>query len=224
MSSSIIPSPIITILRRIKYKLEDKRNANKSPREVFAEIYSQGKWGKTEKEFCSGLGSVTEEISQPYVKMIINFLNSGNQSNTVVDLGCGDMEIGKKIINHCTQYVGVDVVPGLIKKHNRTNWGKHVSFHCLDIIEDDLPDGDICLIRQVLEHLSNEEIKRILPKLKKYKNIFITEHYPHENSTIIPNIDITRGSRIRAHHNSGVYLNKPPFNALKKNLEMQVQK
>jgi len=32
-------------------------------------------------------------------------------------------------------------------------------FLCLDIISDELPDGDLCLLREVLQHLSNREMR-----------------------------------------------------------------
>jgi hypothetical protein len=85
------------------------------------------------------------------------------------------------------------------------------TFVCLDIIEQQLPDGDVCLVRQVLQHLSNAEIKAILDKLNKYKYVFVTEHYPLGNDCL-PNIDKPHGADIRLYDNSAVFLDKEPFN------------
>jgi len=81
----------------------------------------------------------------------------------------------------------------------------------LDIVEDELPNGDVCFVRQVLQHLSNRQIIVVLPKLKKYKWVFITEHYQTDNNVIKPNIDKVHGRDVRVYDNSGVYLSKPPF-------------
>jgi hypothetical protein len=75
-----------------------------------------------------------------------------------------------------------------------------------------LPDGDACFLRQVLQHLSNREICAILPKLNKYRWVYITEHYPTDNDGIKPNKDKVHVGDIRLLENSGVYLSKPPFN------------
>jgi hypothetical protein len=85
------------------------------------------------------------------------------------------------------------------------------SFAQLDILEDELPEGDVCFVRQVLQHLSNEQICRVLGKLKKYNRVYLTEHYPTDNGSIRPNIDKIHGADVRVYRNSGVYFSEPPF-------------
>jgi hypothetical protein len=68
------------------------------------------------------------------------------------------------------------------------------------------------LIRQVLQHLSNQEIKKILANVKKYKYLLITEQYPNPKKQVIPNLDIPHGPDVRLHFDSAVFLNEPPFN------------
>ena len=79
-------------------------------------------------------------------------------------------------------------------------------------MKDNLPAAGLCLIRQVLQHLSNQEIAQILQNTRKYKYIIITEHYPPPYLNIIPNRDKPHGKDIRLDNDSGVYLNKPPYN------------
>ena len=81
----------------------------------------------------------------------------------------------------------------------------------LDIVAEALPDGDVCFVRHVLQHLSNEQILAILPKLRKYRWVFITEHYPTDGAAIEPNRDKVHGGYVRTVENSGVYLSAPPF-------------
>jgi hypothetical protein len=81
----------------------------------------------------------------------------------------------------------------------------------LDIVRDPLPDADVCFVRQVMQHLSNAQISRVIGALEKYRWVFITEHYPSDNDAIIPNVDKPHGSDIRLHDNSGVFLTAPPF-------------
>ena len=79
------------------------------------------------------------------------------------------------------------------------------------MIEDPLPDGDVCFVRQVLQHLSNDQILKILPKLAAYKYVFVTEHIPTRTKSYTPNVDNPHGPDVRLYWNSGVFLEQPPF-------------
>lgn len=87
----------------------------------------------------------------------------------------------------------------------------NVDFQILDITKDELPNGDIVFIRQVLQHLSNEQISIVLPKiLSKYKYMVLTEHLP-SSEKFIHNIDKKAGPDIRLDFNSGLVLTSAPF-------------
>jgi hypothetical protein len=75
-----------------------------------------------------------------------------------------------------------------------------------------LPNVQLVTIRQVLQHLSNAQISGILAKLKNYNHILITEHLPLNESGIVYNVDKIQGDHIRLAYNSGVYIDKEPFN------------
>lgn len=185
----------------------------KTTRDIFTKIYKENWWGGKEDEFNSGRGSHNNLVLQPYVDTLIDYLKEYRQNlPKIVDLGCGDFNVGKNFINYCSEYVGVDVVPELIEKLKKDNYPSFIKFLCADIVDDDLPDGDLCLIRQVFQHMSNEQIIKVLPKLKKYKVIFITEHYPEDNPQIVANKNILAGPGTRVGKNSAVYLDQPPFN------------
>ncbi|OGX15781.1 MAG: hypothetical protein A2166_03095 [Omnitrophica WOR_2 bacterium RBG_13_41_10] len=182
-------------------------------KEIFTEIYDNKLWGNGLNKFYSGPGSAEELIVQPYVQKISDFLRAYiPKKPRIVDLGCGNFEVGKHFIDYCSEYIGVDIVPKLIEELNKTKATSAVNFLCLDIIDDELPNGDIAFLRQVLQHLSNEQILKILPKLRKYKIVFITEHYPTPNPGIVFNKNMVPGVRIRLEENSGAYLDKMPFN------------
>jgi SAM-dependent methyltransferase len=210
-----IPRYVWKLLSSIYLHIDANRNTNRTAKEVFTKIYL--------KDMSSGLGSSTKHITLPYVKMVTNFMQSFDKKPSVVDLGCGDFQVGKHFIDYCAEYIGVDVVSDLIEQHKTANYGDHVKFICSDITEDKLPEGDICLLRQVLQHLSNEQIAKILPKLDHYRVTFITEHYPTDNSKIVPNKDIIHGVHIRVYKNSAVYLDKPPFNLPSEYLQLVLE-
>lgn len=185
--------------------------------QIFTDIYKGRKWGTDNKsQFYSGSGS-DDEHSMQYVKVISDFIKYNN-IKTVVDLGCGDFRIGKRITQlNQINYTGVDVVEELTDYNNKNFKQDNIQFLYRNIVRDKIPDGELCLIRQVLQHLSNEDIKTILNKCKKYKYFVVTEHLP-VNADNEPNIDKQPDASIRYYSGSGVYLDKPPYNKKTKEL------
>lgn len=222
---SVFPNFLLKKVIALSIKLEKLQNRKQSTKKVFTQIYEKNKWGKSNDNiYYSGPGSSKEKIIAPYVKFITQFLSTYSNKPVIVDLGCGDFEIGKNFIPFASKYIGVDVVDALIERNKeKYSINDQVEFICLDIISDKLPGGEICLVRQVLQHLSNEQVLKVLKKLNQYKVTFITEHYPEDNESIIPNIDKSHGKFIRAYVNSGVYLNKPPFNLPEDQLELVLE-
>jgi hypothetical protein len=86
----------------------------------------------------------------------------------------------------------------------------NVDFRILDIIEDNLPDGDVAFVRQVLQHLSNADIAKVAPKLAKFKYLVLTEEIPAADGWQA-NADKMRDQHIRLRQGSGVVLTAPPF-------------
>jgi len=208
----LVPIFLLDRYRRFKRLAEQRRNLNKTTEEIFTEIYEQNKWGGSQGEFYSGAGTADEQIVSAYINMISEKAFIENYFGlSFVDLGCGDFHIGKKLIPLCSSYIGIDIVKPLIQNNQEKYGNKAINFMHLNIVEDELPNGDVCFVRQVFQHLSNQKIIAVLPKLKKYKWVFITEHYPTDNNSIKPNIDIICGVDVRVYQNSGVYLTEPPF-------------
>ena len=197
--------------RRLRRLAEHAVNRRRTPEQVFSRIYSQGLWGKSAGTFHSGSGS-TEAHAVEYVRTIAAYV-AEHSIRSVVDLGCGDFTIGRKIADIAADYTGVDVVPDLIQHHTQRYATHNVRFAHRDIVADPLPQGDLCLIRQVLQHLSNDQILRILPKLARYEHVLVTEHYPGAGARLVPNKDKPQGHDTRIEDDSAVFLEHPPFNA-----------
>jgi len=192
--------------------------------EAFTDIYVNNRWGGASGTFYSGLGSHETAVVWPYVAGIKSELERiGARSLTVVDLGCGDFSIGRQIAPHCQKYIGADVVKPLVA-HNQSMYGNsRVSFVHADIVADSLPEGDVCVIRQVFQHLSNAEIASVIPKLSRYRWSFITEHHPSDHRLLLPNSDKPHGGSIRASARSGVFLEQPPFNVPKERYRLLLE-
>jgi SAM-dependent methyltransferase len=194
------------ILRRWHDKHKDLSIA-----EVFSSVYREGRWERSsDGDLSSGPGSNDPVLVQPYVRALAKFITSLPSQPSVVDLGCGDFNVGRHLRPFCANYVACDVVPFLISRNKEKFADLKVDFRCIDIIEDELPGGDVVFLRQVLQHLNNAQINKIIPKLYQYKFLVLTEHLPTEPD-FPRNLDKQPGPEIRLRVGSGVVLTAPPF-------------
>ncbi|WP_438712271.1 class I SAM-dependent methyltransferase [Aquimarina muelleri] len=178
-------------------------------RDAMEQVYSMKLWGDNESDFYSGIGSHHPDIVNPYIDVLTSFLTSFTPPLVVCDLGCGDFNIGKKLVKHTEKYIAVDIVKDLINYNKKKFKEENLEFYCLDIAVDDLPSGDCVLLRQVLQHLSNSEVQNIVNKLTDFKYVILTEHLPEGD--FIPNKDIISGQGIRLKKQSGLDLLVKPF-------------
>jgi hypothetical protein len=209
---ALIPNGFKERYRLLRRVFEHAGNRHRSAEEVFTAIYARNQWGGRAGEFCSGSGSQSAAITDPYVAAIMELADrEGFRGTAFVDLGCGDFAVGRRLLPLCSSYVGVDVVRPLIEHNGELFGNATTKFMHLDIAEDELPPGDVCFVRQVLQHLSNAQIAAVLEKLARYRWVLITEHHPSDNAAIVPNRDKVHGGDVRVLDNSGVYVCAPPF-------------
>ncbi len=176
---------------------------------AMAQVYSEHLWGGESQDFYSGEGSHLPELVDPYVEAVISFLTSFETPITVCDLGCGDFNVGKQIVQYAKKYVAVDIVPELIQRNKELFEEENLEFQCLDIAKDDLPPADCAILKQVLQHISNKEVLEIVKKLTIYEYVILTEHIP--DSEFEPNLDIISGQGTRLKKQSGLNLMVSPF-------------
>lgn len=194
-------------------KKDNQPKRTKQPwptKEAMEQVYEENLWGENGDDFYSGEGSHLPALVDPYIDAVIAFLSSFDPPLTVCDLGCGDFNIGKELVKHSWKYIAVDIVPALIARNKTAFQADNLTFLTLDLAKDPLPTGDCALLRQVLQHLSNNEVQRILNKLSAYNYVILTEHLPE--GPLVPNKDIISGQGIRIKQQSGVDVTAPPFN------------
>ena len=197
-------------IRARKGRKLDAELGGLSPREAFTRIYRQALWGRGQDGLnSSGDGSHDPSTVTPYVRAVPGFIETLAKPITLVDLGCGNMAVGQQLIPLVDGYLGCDAVPDLVAEHRRRYARSEVQFACIDILEDELPSGDIATVRKVLQHLSNVQISAALPKLARYKHLIVTEHVPR--GPFRPNVDKPMGPGTRLVEASGVVLGTPPF-------------
>ncbi len=203
-----------SIIRKWANKVLPRKLRKLPAEEVFDKIYQEGTWGEDEHgNATSGSGSHAIEIVKPYVNEVSGLLKT-LEKPVVVDLGCGDFNVGSQLAALSERYIACDVSSQVLQTNRRKYAIPNVEFRKVNIITDELPAGDVCFIRQVLQHLSNDDIREVVRKINDnsaYRYLIVTEHVP-EKPDYVANLDHRKGAGIRMNQNSGVDIAKPPFN------------
>ncbi|MFX0095787.1 MAG: class I SAM-dependent methyltransferase [Candidatus Hodarchaeota archaeon] len=174
--------------------------------EIFTKVYQNNLWGKSKDpafQYYSGDGS-TIENSLEYINLINSFILKHN-IKMIVDCGCGDFKVASNF--RVENYIGVDICKELIEYNNEKFANTNVKFLHLDIVEDEIPGAELCLIRQVFQHLSNSDIQKVLSKLDSIKYVIISDEISRRGVKV--NEDIPTSCYLRK---KGLYLESPPFN------------
>ena len=213
----LLAKKVILFLKKMLINYDLRKYKKLSNKKIFINIYKFQKWNNNKIDFekyNSGPGSDNSNFALEYQKKISKFLQTLKTKPIIADVGCGDFEIGSKLVEFSSKYYAIDVFEDLINFNKKKFLNLKVDFLTLDITKDDLPYADVYILRTVLQHLSNKAISNFLLNMKnKCKFLIITEHLPDKRIIdFTPNKDITSGPYIRLYKNSGVDLTKKPFN------------
>jgi len=208
-----LPDNLVNALRSYRGRRRLKAFAGLPTKEIFAKIYEDGEWAggsrDAEGRFFSGSGSRNFAVDS-YVAAVEKFLRSLGHKPDIVDLGCGDFNVGSRIRPSCQRYVACDIVDALIAHDAAKYASMDVDFRTLDITSEELPEGEVVFIRQVLQHLSNSDIARVVPKLpSRFRYLVLTEHVPPD--PFPHNLDKVSGPDNRLAIHSGIVLTSLPF-------------
>ena len=186
-----------------------------SNKEIFNKVYKEQYWGTNSDSrqlFFSGQGSHDLLVVNTYVGAVARFLRGLSFKATVLDLGCGDFNIGSKIRRFCGTYIACDIVESLIEHNKKIFKSLDVDFRTLDATQEAIPKVQVIFIRQVFQHLSNDEIVKSLNHLRSACTyLVLTEEIPANHKKYKANKDIKTSYSTRWLINSYVNLTMPPF-------------
>jgi len=123
-------------------------------RRVFSAIHEGRVWG--DGESSSGPGS-TRERAADFLPALIALVQTLRIA-TLLDAPCGDFNWAAPLSDSVDRYIGVDVVPALIRANGRRWPSPRRRFLCRDFVRQRLPAADLVLCRDGLVHLSERDI------------------------------------------------------------------
>jgi hypothetical protein len=162
----------VSVARRLGRALRFGRFDHKR---VFEHIFDSRYWG--DRESISGTGSSMEQTEN--IRRQLPSLMERHDIKVLFDAPCGDLHWMRHLLKETdVQYIGGDVVPGVVEAAKARYEGRSASFRVFDIIEDNFPKADMWLCRDVLFHFSYKNINEALRNFARsnVKYILVTTH------------------------------------------------
>jgi SAM-dependent methyltransferase len=178
--------------------------------QLYGWVYENNQWGRS-PDGARYYSDSPAELTRPYREAVAAFIQERGVRR-VVDLGCGDFVASSGIEMGDAQYTGVDIYDRLIAENRRRFGDARHEFRVADLIEDDLPDGDLALVAMVLYLMSHADALAVLRKLRKYRYVIIADGQPRVPPAERVNVDKpTDKFTPRDWHGTGFWLELPPF-------------
>lgn len=146
-------------------------------KEIFTEIYDKNVWGG------SGGGSSPENTVE-YRKLLQKFLKD-KKIKSVLDYGCGDWSFSRHIDWTGIHYLGYDCVESVVKNNHIQHRSETIKFTSLPVPEYH-GFSELLIVKDVLQHWSNEDIINFLEDHKYFKYILITNTLGTSENDITP--------------------------------------
>jgi len=148
---------------------------------IFEHIYNTGSWGEG-----SGPGSLRSALTA--YKSFVQRMIALYRPQSVLDLGCGyfapyaDMD--------WPDYTGLDVASAPIEANKRDYAGPSRRFEQRDWMEGELPNADLVLVKDVLQHWPDDLVRRGLQRLSACNRVIITNSVILGQSAVNTDIEL----------------------------------
>jgi hypothetical protein len=167
-------------------QIEAKRPPDEKRRQLvnaFTALWRDNGWGSSETRSGAGSTLAATETLRAHLSQLCRFLGI----RQIVDAGCGDLNWMNRISETFDLYLGLDVVPGIIEEMEALYGRRRGHFFAQrDLTQDDLPRADAILCRDVMTHLSNDQVKDALARIKASgaRYLFATSYGTEQNRDI----------------------------------------
>jgi hypothetical protein len=170
-------------------------------RAKFAAIYYQGLWGKHESR--SGAGSVRDSLSVMIAGVALAQVVRDHGIRSISDIPCGDFNWMPDVLASLGEvsYAGFDIVKTIVLRNKERR--PDCEFRVLDITNDVPPAADLIFCKDLMNHLSDDDVRRAIINMRRSGSRFLLA----SNNCVDENIPLSHsrgGSRL-------IDITAPPF-------------
>lgn len=115
-----------------------------------------------------------------------------NNIRSIVDIGCGDWQFSRFINFDEVSYRGFDVVDSVVQRNRALYQSETVTFHKMPVDLAEVPQADLLVMKDVLQHLPDAEIMRYKAGLfDRYPRCLLSNSYRKHETPL--NVDVGYG-------------------------------
>jgi SAM-dependent methyltransferase len=140
----------------------DLRLRLKPRHKIFSYAYETRSWRSDE----SGSGRGSELAATTEIRKRLPEILCRLDVKRMLDAPCGDWNWMRWVDLPVEQYIGIDIVPTVIKRNRSLYANERIRFDCGDLTKSPLPQVDFILCRDCLVHLSFADIAAVLRNFK----------------------------------------------------------
>lgn len=154
---------------------------------AFQTIFNDKSWGTNLDNRPSSGPASWIRMAQPFSDWLFGEFLVQNNIQRIVDIGCGDWQYMREMDLSEYSYIGVDCVKDIVTYNNRKFGKQNVEFiHNDGSNADNLPTGDVYVVKDVMQHWTNIYVVNFLKKViaqKKCRFIVVVNDYQQETET-----------------------------------------
>ena len=147
---------------------------------IFTSIYATNVWDSEESR--SGDGSTlaaTAATRLGLMKILREY-----EVTRFLDAPCGDWNWMREVDLGGVEYIGVDIVPDIVEANRGRYETSNVTFRHADIARDPLPESDLILCRDALQHMAPETVLATLANFKKSARYVLLTSYHQQTQNV----------------------------------------
>ena len=142
---------------------------------TFEFIYERAVWG-------GGSGGGSSLKNNALYIAYVQELMERHSVRSIIDVGCGDWSFSRYIDFGERDYVGLDIVPSVVLANSEKYGTKYVRFEHKDVCNGGpLPGCDLVICKDVLQHLRNQEVQKIIENCSRARLMLVTNDYDSAN-------------------------------------------
>ena len=147
--------------KNLRKKIKEFEFRFRSTKSIMTKKYQNNHHLESRSGFGSTLSS-TETIRSKIPELLKEF-----NIRSILDIPCGDFNWFKEINIDSISYIGADIVSEAIERNLQMHSSSNLEFACLDMLEDNLPNVDLVLCRDLFVHFPYKDISRSIQNIKK---------------------------------------------------------
>jgi len=134
----------------------------------FESVYQENRFNGGESRSGEGSSLSATSVIREELPKLLQKLNI----RTILDIPCGDLHWISQIDKKGASYLGADISHSLIE-NNKRNYSNFGTFMQIDAIAEIPPKVDLIFCRDMLVHLPNEMVKRVLANFCKSQSTWL---------------------------------------------------